>query len=270
MTDTAASALSPHVLLERVLDTAPSIVSAIEAGEIETVYQPQFSLPEDRLIGAEALVRWQHPDLGTLGAATLFAVSAEQGAMTSLSRHIAETALDELNRWPLPLRLSLNVLPEEVAAADFAASFLDLVARSRVEPSRLTVEITEDVLLGDLPGAALTLLALRDAGLRTALDDFGAGFCNFRYLKVLPLDYLKLDRSMIDGIATDPRDRAVLRGIVAMASALGLRVIAEGIEQDVQRDVVLSEGCDSYQGFLRSAPISAASFRQLALAQAAF
>jgi EAL domain-containing protein (putative c-di-GMP-specific phosphodiesterase class I) len=253
-----------------VLQHAPDLASAIARGEIETVYQPQFALQGERLVGAEALARWRHPALGEIGAGPLFAIAAEQGVMTRLSHRIVANALAEFARWPSHLRLSINVLPEEVAAHDFAAGFIERVSRAGIAAERLTVEITEEVLLEDLSKAAVALGAMRDIGIRIALDDFGAGFCNFRYLKVLPLDYLKLDRSMIDGIAEDERDLAVLRGIIAMASALGLKVIAEGIERQAQRDIVEIEGCDTYQGFLRAAPMSAKAFRDLALAQAAF
>lgn len=256
--------------MQRVLDHAPDLASAILGGEIETVYQPQFTLPTEQLIGAEALARWQHPQLGEIGAGPLFAIAEEQGLTTRLSHRIVANALAEFARWPGHLRLSVNVMPEEVAAGDFASAFLDRVAQAGVNPARLTVEITEEVLLGDLGKAAVTLGTMCEAGIRIALDDFGAGFCNFRYLKILPLDYLKLDRSMVEGVAEDERDLAVLRGIVAMGRALGLRVIAEGVETAAQRAIVADEGCDTYQGFLRAAPMPAKAFRELALAQSAF
>ena len=119
--------------------------------------------------------------------------------------------------------------------------------------------MTEQVLLADVSHAALALERLTAQGMRTALDDFGAGFCNFRYLKLLPLHYLKLDRSMIEG-ADDPRDLAVLRAILAMAGALDLAVIAEGVESEAQRVLAETEGCAFYQGFLRAQPMSAAEF----------
>lgn len=246
------------------------LAGAMERGEIETVFQPQFTLPGDSLIGAEALGRWRHPQLGEIGAGPLFAMAEEQGLSSRLSRHLVAGALAEAASWPAAVRLSVNLMPEEVEVEGFAQTFLARVDASGIAHRRLTIEITEEVLLGDLPRAATTLAAIKDAGIRVGLDDFGAGFCNFRYLKILPLDYLKLDRSMVQGIATDARDRAVLRGIVAMARALGLRVVAEGVESERQRDIVAAEGCDTYQGFLRAAPMPAAAFRELALAQAAF
>jgi EAL domain-containing protein (putative c-di-GMP-specific phosphodiesterase class I) len=127
----------------------------------------------------------------------------------------------------------------------------------------LTVEITEQALIGDMTLAQATLTRLADQGVRIALDDFGAGFCNFRYLKLLPLSLIKLDRSMIDGILEDPRDLSVFRAIVALARALDIKVVVEGVENEEQRAMITAEGCDSYQGFLRSAPVTQAEFLKL-------
>jgi len=128
-----------------------------------------------------------------------------------------------------------------------------------LDPARLTLEITEQALLGDLDLAARSLGLLRDAGMRIALDDFGAGFCNFGYLKYLPLDCIKLD-----GVAENPRDRAVLRAVVAMAQALGLEILAEGVENEAQRRIAAEEGCTAYQGFLRAKPLTQEDFLQMA------
>ena len=167
-------------------------------------------------------------------------------------------------KWPMDLRLSLNVTPNDLASVEFAADFLQLARECDFAPWRLTVEVTEQVLLADVGHAAQALGKLASQGVRIALDDFGAGFCNFRYLKLLPLHYLKLDRSMIDGVVADPRDLAVLRAIIAMAGALELKVIAEGVESDPQRALVAAEGCAFYQGFLRAQPMGADQFLSLA------
>ncbi len=240
------------------------LLNAIDGNEIEIVFQPQFGLSDDRLTGAEALARWNHPQLGRIGAGALFAVAERSDHVTPLSHHIAELALAGARGWPGSLRLSLNVTPSDLAAARFAGDFLAAAQRSGFDPSRLTLEVTEQALLADIQLAERNLRELANAGIRVALDDFGAGFCNFRYLKLLPLHYLKLDRSMVDGITTDPRDLAVLRAIVAMARALGLEVIAEGIETEAQRALIAEEGCDTFQGFLRAQPMTGAEFAELA------
>ncbi len=240
------------------------LLRALDQGEIELVYQPQFACADDRLLGAEALARWNHPMLGRVGAGALFAIAERADHVSQLSQHIARLALCEAARWPMDLRLSLNVTPNDLVSADYARQFSDMVTKCGFAPWRLTLEVTEQVLLGDTLQAAEVLSKLAGQGMRIALDDFGAGFCNFRYLKLLPLHYLKLDRSMIDGVAGDLRDLAVLRGIVAMAGALDLKVIAEGVETEPQRLLAVSEGCASYQGFLRAQPMSAARFMDFA------
>ena len=240
------------------------LLRALDLGEIELVYQPQFGCGDDRLVGAEALARWNHPKLGRVGAGALFAVAERADHVPQLSHHIARLALGEAARWPMDLRLSLNVTAGDLASADYAERLSALIKQTGFAPWRLTLEVTEQVLLGDAAQAAATLSALAAQGIRIALDDFGAGFCNFRYLKLLPLHYLKLDRAMIDGVTGDARDLAVLRAIIAMAGALSLKVIAEGVETESQRLLVAAEGCASYQGFLRAEPMSAAKFAMLA------
>ena len=240
------------------------LLRALDRGEIEVVYQPQFGCLDNRLTGGEALARWNHPTLGRVGAGALFAIAERADHVAQLSQHIAQLALKGAKAWPMDLRLSLNVTPNDLASADYAQRLSGLIKTSGFAPWRLTLEVTEQVLLSDTPHAAQVLRELAGQGIRIALDDFGAGFCNFRYLKLLPLHYLKLDRSMIDGVAGDSRDLAVLRAIIAMAGALDLKVIAEGVESEAQRALIAAEGCASYQGFLMAQPMSAAQFLNLA------
>jgi diguanylate cyclase len=239
------------------------LLRAADAGEIEVVYQPQFALPSDGLTGAEALARWNHRKLGRIGAASLFNIAERADHIAPLSRHIAQLALAGAASWPEHLRLSLNVTAIELAADSYADELLTTLQETGFPPERLTLEVTEQAMLTDIQMAARTLRHLHDAGIRIALDDFGAGFCNFRYLKILPLDYLKLDRSMVEGITGDARDLAVFRAIVAMARALDLDVIVEGIESEAQRALVSDEGAHCYQGYLRAKPMSAAEFTRL-------
>lgn len=244
------------------------LLAALDRGEIEMVYQPQYSLPGDELVGAEALARWQHPQLGRIGASALFAIAERADHVAPLSRHIAERALRDASVWPSTLRLSLNVTPADLAAASFTSELQALISQSGFAPERLTLEITEHVLLSELERSAAMLGELRGSGVQIALDDFGAGFCNFRYLQILPLDYLKLDRAMVEGIASAPKDMAVFRAIIAMAKALSLKTIAEGIETEEQRALIAREGCEFYQGFLRAAPMSGEEFGALAVKKA--
>jgi len=229
---------------------AEALRAAIEREEIEVLFQPQFASADGTLVGAEALARWRHPERGVIAGDKLFAIAERAGLVERLSHFVARQALNTAGNWPVPLRLSLNVTAADVVAGDFAATIADAVAGAGFAPEHLTLEITEQVLVADLERTADGLRKLADLGIRIALDDFGAGFCNFHYLKRLPIHALKLDRSMIEGIAEDPRDLEVLRGILAMAKALGLDVVAEGIEREEQRAAIVREGCAVWQGFL--------------------
>jgi predicted signal transduction protein with EAL and GGDEF domain len=248
----------------RAAQLEADLLAALDRNEIEIAFQPQFALSDNRLVGAEALARWQHPRIGQIGASSLFAIAERADHVAHLSRHIAQAALNEARAWPAELRLSLNVTPADLATRDFAQGFRALVEKAGMAPERVTLEITEQVLLGELESATPTLAALRSSGMRIALDDFGGGFCNFRYLKLLSLDMLKLDRSMIEGIDEDSRDRAVLKAIVALARALDLTVVAEGIETEAQRAIACEEGCALYQGFLGSPPLAPEAFIEFA------
>lgn len=234
--------------------------AAIAQRQVEILFQPQFASDGNRLVGAEALSRWNHPRLGRIGAEALFDIAERAHHAAELTRHIAGRALAIAATWPEPLRLSLNVTAADLHEQHFAETIVEAVAESGFATGRLTLEITEQALLTDVDFSAEQLERLAGHGVRIALDDFGAGFCNFRYLKRLPLHLLKLDRSMIQGIVDDERDLAVLRGILAMARALGLRVVAEGIETEEQRATIVREGCEKWQGFLGGAPMTAAEF----------
>lgn len=246
---------------------AEDLAGAMARDEVDLLFQPQFATADRRLIGAEALVRWHHADLGAVSGdeLVLIAQGSHGGSdlRQGLTGHVLARALAVAATWPPALRLSLNVTAADLAAPDFAASITAALAASGVAPDRLTLEITEQALVADLDRSAAPLEELVALGVRVALDDFGAGFCNFRYLKTLPLHTLKLDRSMVQGIAEDRRDLEVLRGIVAMACALDLAVVAEGIETEAQRQAVAREGCEAWQGFLGGRAMTAAQLDSL-------
>lgn len=247
----------------RAAELEADLLNALDRGEIEVVFQPQYDIQGGAIVGAEALARWRHPRVGLIGGGPLFAIAERADHVAQLSRHIADRALAAAAGWPQKVRLSLNVTPADLSAREFTGEFGALVAASGFRADRLTLEITEQVLLTDLEAVAATLSHLRQLGMRIALDDFGGGFCNFRYLKLLPLDAIKLDRTMIEGIEDDERDRAVFRAIVALARVLDLSVVAEGIETEEQRSIAAREGCALYQGFLGSMPLPPDDFLRL-------
>lgn len=240
------------------------LAEALTANTIELLFQPQFHCADGALAGAEALVRWKHADHGELSGEALVAIAQSGGIARRLSRHIARTSLRAAMDWPEHLRLSINVTAMDLFDRTFGEELFAMIEDAGFPAERLTLEITEQALVADLDRSAARLDALAAQDIRIALDDFGAGYCNFRYLKVLPLHSLKLDRSMIEGVVTDQRDLAVLRGITAMARALDLSVLAEGIESAEQRDVAIREGCALWQGFLGGRPMTIDEFAGLA------
>ncbi|HAF40227.1 MAG TPA: diguanylate cyclase [Sphingobium sp.] len=241
---------------------------ALDRGEIGIVFQPQYPVSSDRISGVEALARWNHPHYGPLGAGILFATAERSDYMLPLSAHILGEALRQAAAWPralADLRLSINVTAADIAQPRFMADLLELVDRSGFPRARLTVEITESGLIQDVDAAAALLHALRSEGLAVAIDDFGTGYSSLAYLKSLPLDYLKIDSGLAQDIAGTARDRIIVRGVIHMAKSLGLKVIAEGVETEQQLDLLAREGCDYYQGFLRSAGVSSADLLALVL-----
>ena len=232
---------------------------ALDKDEIEIRFQPQVSVTSGEILGAEALARWNHPRYGELGALTLFSVAEGSDYLVQLSDHVQRKAIGEAAAWPdalLGLRLSVNITAADILRPGFAASFLALVAASGFDPARLTVEVTEGGLIEDLAGAAALLAELRAGGLRVAIDDFGTGYSSLAYLKALPLDYLKIDKRLVQDIAGTMRDRIVVRSVIDMARSLGLDVVAEGVETQEQLSLLAEEGCTLYQGFLCSPPVT--------------
>ena len=241
---------------------------ALDRGEIGIVFQPQYPVGGEHMTGVDALARWNHPQYGPLGAGMLFATAERSDYMLPLSSHIQAQALRQAAAWPQALshlRLSINVTAEDIAQPGFMRQFLNLVDASGFPRSRLTVEITESGLIEDVDNATRLLTALRAEGLAVAVDDFGTGYSSLAYLKSLPLDYLKIDSGLAQDIAGTARDRIIVRGVIHMAKSLGLRVIAEGVETEQQLDLLAREGCDYYQGFLRSAGVSSAELVAMAL-----
>lgn len=239
---------------------------ALDAGEIGIVYQPQYDSGSDRIVGVEALARWNHPRLGQLDARTLFDAADRSDYLLPLSLHIQRTALMEAGRWPGSLdglRLAINVTAADIAQEDFVPHLFAMIADSGFPRDRITVEITESGLIENIERAGALLRDLRGEGLRVAIDDFGTGYSSLAYLKALHPDYLKIDHSLSRDILGTPRDRIILRAIIAMARSLAMTVIAEGVESEEQLRLLAREGCDIYQGFLRSGAVTSEELAKL-------
>jgi diguanylate cyclase len=255
--------------------TDSQVTAAIDAGmraaiaehQIAIVLQPQFEVATGKLIGAEALARLHHADLGEVGAAQLFAAADRCDLREELSQVIQQEAIAIAAKWPAALgdlRLAVNLGAEELGEG-YSTRLLALLARTGFDASRLTLELTEESLVRDIELASAELEQLRATNIQIAVDDFGTGYSSLAYLKTLPLDYLKIDKSMTPDISGTGKDRIVLRAIIAMAKALELKIIAEGVERDEELAMLKAEGCDYFQGYLRSAPLSPEDFEKFAL-----
>ncbi|MEP5033712.1 MAG: GGDEF domain-containing phosphodiesterase [Parasphingorhabdus sp.] len=255
-----------NMLLEQQLES--DLAHALERDEITIALQPQIKVDGGQLVGAEALARWNHPRLGFLGAATLFAVAERAGLMKLLSAHIHREALAIAAKWPDSLsflRLSVNITAGDLADSNFAVDMMQIIARSTFPAERTTLEITESELIGNLSSAAKRLAMLREQGLQIAIDDFGTGYSSLSYLKNLPLDYLKIDSGLTGDISGSTKDQVVVKSIISLAKSLDLSVIAEGVETQAQLETLAEQGCEYYQGYLRSGPISPDEFELFAL-----
>ena len=232
---------------------------ALDNGQIQIVFQPQYAMADDRMTGVEALARWQHPQYGEIGAGVLFALAERADFILPLSDHIHARALDEAAHWPAALshlRLSINITAADIAEPDFLGRLLRLIDDTGLARERITVELTESGLVENLDAAATLLGQLREEGLKVAIDDFGTGYSSLAYLKSLPLDYLKIDSGIARDATGTGRDRIIVRAIIDMARSLDLGVIAEGVETEIQLAALARAGATAYQGFLRSPPVT--------------
>jgi EAL domain-containing protein (putative c-di-GMP-specific phosphodiesterase class I) len=242
------------------------VTAAIANGEVALRYQPQYAMADGRMVGVEALLRWQHPELGLLGAAPLVTAAAAARLECQLTTHAHALAMAEVSGWPAALakvRVALNITAADLSDAEFATRFAGDLAAHGLSPTRFTLELTEQAMLASPDSAAEQLATLRALGCQIAVDDFGTGYSSLALLAQLPLDYLKIDSGFTRAMGESDRDRIVVRAIVELARALGLSVIAEGVESGAQRDMLAALGVDYWQGFWGSGPVVGAELAGL-------
>jgi EAL domain-containing protein (putative c-di-GMP-specific phosphodiesterase class I) len=229
---------------------------------VEPYFQPIVEIPSGRIAGFEALARWRHPRRGVLGADALLAAAARAGRVAQLGELVLRRSTATAAAWDGPLaglRVSINITAADLRRRDFDAEVTLALFETGLPASRLTLELTEGALVDNFEAASVILGRLRDSGVRIAIDDFGTGYSSLSYLKGLPVDVVKLDRSLVTDVAVNERDLIIVHGIVEMAHSLGLRVVAEGVERPDQLARLAQAGCEWYQGFLCSMPMPAAA-----------
>ena len=251
------------VLLERATLEA-DLRLALEGEQFKLFYQMQVA-QDGRIVGAEVLIRWQHPLQGLVTPITFIPLAEETGLILLVGQWALETACMQLKRWegdPLTqdLQLALNVSARQLHHAGFVEQVRSVLKKTGIEPSRLKLELTESMVINDIKDAIIKMQALRDIGVRFSMDDFGTGYSSLTHLTQLPFDQLKIDHSFVHNIGVKQADAVIVQTIIAMANTLGMEVIAEGVETQAQRKFLALNGCKLYQGYLFSKPVPLVAF----------
>jgi predicted signal transduction protein with EAL and GGDEF domain len=240
---------------------------AISANELAVHYQPIVSSQGGRMVGVEALLRWTHATRGAIPPATFIPVAEQMGLMDTIGSFVLRRTLEEARRWPNELYVAVNLSPLQVRDSTIVDMVRSALAESGVAPSRLVLEITEGVLIDNPEEMVRRINDLHALGVRVALDDFGSGYSNFGYLQRFPLDKLKIDKSFVAALGRSSNGGVIIQAIAALARALGLSVLVEGVETEHQRVLLRLAGCDEMQGLLFARPAPAKAIDRL-LAQA--
>ncbi|HEY1875265.1 MAG TPA: bifunctional diguanylate cyclase/phosphodiesterase, partial [Steroidobacteraceae bacterium] len=240
---------------------------AFESEKLEVYYQPQYEAGTLRLAGAEALLRWFHPQRGQISTADFIAVAEETGLIGDIGRWTLQQVCRDLQHWratglQVP-SVALNVSGRDFMRQDVLLRISRAVEEAHLPASMFELELTEGVLMQDVEGGQRSLHALKEFGFALAVDDFGTGYCSLSYLKRFPLDTLKVDRAFINDVCLDEENAAIVRAIIGLGHNLGLKLVAEGVETPGQLQFLRAEGCDLIQGFLMSRAIPAAAFAAL-------
>lgn len=239
-------------------DLEGQLATALERGDLVLAYQPKLSLPELRVVGAEALMRWNRPEAGNVPPALFIDLAEMTGQIDPLTRFSFQRALCQLAEWPKSvgqISVAVNVTPSMICNAGLVEMIRNAAGACAVDPSRLTVEVTENALMADCERGHRVLTELRELGVRVSIDDFGVGYTSLSYLKQIPADELKIDRSFVMNMQGSKPDRKVVEQAIALGHAFGLEVVAEGVENESVAQDLVSMGCDFAQGFLFTQPL---------------
>ncbi|QTD57174.1 putative bifunctional diguanylate cyclase/phosphodiesterase [Parasphingorhabdus cellanae] len=232
---------------------------AIEEGQFELHYQPLFDAQRQKISGFEALIRWNHPDKGTISPINFISLAEETGLIVPIGEWVIKEACRQASQWPDDIRIAINVSPVQFRSNGLRTVLLQALSRYGLPPERLELEITESLLIENVEDTLKVLHSLRVIGVRIALDDFGTGFSSLAYLRSFPFDKIKIDRSFVVDIVQDKSCADIVQAITGLAAALGMETLAEGVEEQEQVNILLQRGCNNIQGYLISRPITAES-----------
>ncbi len=253
------------------LDMEAAMRRGLERGEFLLHYQPKIALASGRIVGAEALVRWQHPQIGLIHPVEFIRLAEETGLIVPLGEWVLEEACRQQAHWHAQglgaLRLAVNMSARQFRLDDLSERVAAIVQRTGVQAQHMVLELTESMVMQDVDTTRMSLVALKNLGLSLSLDDFGTGYSSLSYLRRFPIDELKIDRSFISDIHSNEDDAAIASAIVAMAHSLGLSVVAEGVECQAQADLLVQMGCAQVQGYFYARPMPAQAFAERVRAQ---
>lgn len=236
-------------------------------GELRVYYQPQVTTSSEDISGMEALIRWEHPELGMISPGFFIPLAEENGLIVSIGEWVLRTACADARRWQdkfgLNLRVSVNLSAVQLRQTSLVDVVASALSETGLEPTLLDLEVTESINVKNIPNLLDTLQGLRDLGCHIAIDDFGTGQSSLDYIKRFPADRIKIDQTFVRNIGVDPDDEAIVRATIGMAHNLGRKVVAEGVEIEQHLDFLRAEGCEELQGYLFCRPLPAASFENL-------
>ncbi|MGB2927112.1 MAG: EAL domain-containing protein, partial [Limnothrix sp.] len=239
---------------------------AIERDQLEVFYQPQISLSSSAVTGLEALLRWQHPELGLVSPADFIPIAEETGLIEAIGYWTLQTATEQVRKWQdlydKSLRLAINMSAHQLSNADICHELLRILAEEDFNPELLDLEITESILIEDFQKASEKLKMLQRVGIKIAIDDFGTGYSSFNYTRLFPWDILKIDRCFVNNIHKSKINAAITKGLIEMSHALGFKVIAEGVETSSELAILNEYNCDEVQGYFLGRPVSAATLER--------
>jgi diguanylate cyclase (GGDEF)-like protein/PAS domain S-box-containing protein len=251
------------------LNMEAKLKKALEQNELVLYYQPQVEIRTDRIVGLEALIRWKHPEMGLVSPAEFIPIAEETGLIVPIGEWVLKTACAQVLVWHragfIPLRIGVNVSGRQFRQQDLVKSVKQILDTTCLDPQYLELELTESIIMHDVEEAIATLCKLKEIGLKLSVDDFGTGYSSMNYLKRFPLDTLKIDRSFVKDITTDPNDAAITKATIALAKSLDLTTTAEGVETEEQLTFLREQGCDQVQGYLISRPVPAEKVEKLLL-----
>lgn len=234
---------------------------ATERQEFQLLYQPRVDVATGTVCAAEALIRWQHPRLGTIPPVRFIPIAEQTRLIVPIGEWVLRTACTQGRRWidelGMELRIAVNLSAAQFDQKDLAHSVASVLVETRLPPHLLEIELTESIAMRNPDATIETLLELRSMGVRAAIDDFGTGYSSLSYLKRFPIDALKIDRSFVRDLVVDPDDTNIARAIIGLAHNLRLRVVAEGVETKEQLEILVAHGCDEVQGYLMGRPMAA-------------